>query len=254
MPIGTTSISLSNNTNTLIDELRLYPAGSQMTTYTFNSLLGMTSQCDVNNRITYYEYDSLGRLSLMRDQDRNIVKKICYNYIGQAEDCGVNTTPLWQNTSTPIRCKKNSSNQNTGEQEQEQKDINNYSLTYNQLRWVVVGTNLTACPVAITIYARIEYTSWYYDVGISTATVLIKFYSDNACTVPISVNNLSVNYQIVKTLCGSSSTTTNYNISCTGTQVSLGTQTISYDDGTGKVGHCYNNAFQVTSGTGYTQK
>ena len=255
MPIGTTAISVSNNgANALIDELRLYPADAQMTTYTFNSISGVTSQCDVNNKITYYEYDLLGRLSLIRDQDRNIIKKICYSYKGQAEDCGVNTTPLWQNTSTPIRCKKNSSNQITGEQEQEQKDMNIYSTSYNQLRWIVVGINLTACPVTVTIYARIEYADWYYDIGITTATVLIKFYSDNAFTVPISVNNLSINYKKVKTLCGSSSTTTNYTISCTGTQVSLGTQTTSWDDGTGKVGHCYNNVFQVTSGTGYTPR
>lgn len=255
IPSGTSSISVSNNgSGVLIDELRLYPANGQMTTYTYNSILGMTSQCDVNNKITYYEYDSLGRLGLIRDEDRNIVKKICYSYKGQPEDCGVNTTPLWQNTTTPIRCKKDLNNQNTGEQEQEQKDTNIYSVTYNQLRWVVVGTNLTACPLTAIIYARVEYEDWYYDIGMTTATVLIKFYSDAACTIPISVTNLSINYKVVKTLCGSTSTTTNYNINCTGTQVSLGTQTTSFDDGTGKIGHCYDNTFQTSTGTGYTPK
>lgn len=46
-----------------------------------------------------------------------------------------------------IRCKKNVSNQNTGEQEQEQKDMNPYSVTYNQLQWIVIGTNTVSCPL-----------------------------------------------------------------------------------------------------------
>lgn len=70
-----------------IDELRLYPDGAQMTTSTFEPLIGMTSQCDINNKITYYEYDKSGRLRVVRDQDNNVLKKICYNYAGQQTDC-----------------------------------------------------------------------------------------------------------------------------------------------------------------------
>ena len=58
-----------------------------MTTYAYEPLVGITSQCDVNNKISYYIYDGLQRLVLIRDQDKNIVKKICYNYAGQAENC-----------------------------------------------------------------------------------------------------------------------------------------------------------------------
>ncbi|HTN08698.1 DUF5977 domain-containing protein [Agriterribacter sp.] len=80
---NTATISGSGN----IDELRLYPASALITTYTYEPLIGMTSQCDVNNRITYYEYDGFGRLALVRDQDKNIIKKLCYNYAGQPEGC-----------------------------------------------------------------------------------------------------------------------------------------------------------------------
>lgn len=69
------------------DDIRLHPSAAMMTTYTYEPLVGMTSQCDVNNRITYYEYDGFGRLNLIRDQDKNILKKICYNYQGQEEKC-----------------------------------------------------------------------------------------------------------------------------------------------------------------------
>jgi YD repeat-containing protein len=81
---GTITVS---GTNGVIDELRLYPDGAQMTTYTYKPLIGMTSQCDANNRITYYEYDGFGRLMIVRDQDKKVLKKICYNYAGQPESC-----------------------------------------------------------------------------------------------------------------------------------------------------------------------
>lgn len=63
-----------------IDELRLYPKKAQMTSYTFEPLLGITSQSDVNGNISYYEYDSLGRLKLVRDTDKNIIKAMDYQY------------------------------------------------------------------------------------------------------------------------------------------------------------------------------
>jgi hypothetical protein len=84
---GQTSVTISGTGD--IDELRLYPSGALMTTYTYDPLIGITSQCDPNNRIIYYEYDNFKRLSLIRDQDYNIQKKICYNYAGQPEDCGI---------------------------------------------------------------------------------------------------------------------------------------------------------------------
>jgi len=66
-----------------IDELRLYPSGALMTTYSYTPLLGMTSQCDVDNRVSYYTYDVLGRLKYIRDQDGNILKTIDYHYMNQ---------------------------------------------------------------------------------------------------------------------------------------------------------------------------
>ena len=75
---GQTTISIGGTGS--IDELRLYPVGSLMETYTYTPLLGINNKCDENNRVTYYVYDKLGRLQLIKDQDRNILKKICYNF------------------------------------------------------------------------------------------------------------------------------------------------------------------------------
>ena len=64
----------------LIDELRLYPKGALMTTYTHKPLIGMSSKCDVNNRIAYYEYDHFNRLKLIKDQYGKILKIFDYKY------------------------------------------------------------------------------------------------------------------------------------------------------------------------------
>ena len=63
-----------------IDELRLYPKDAQMRTYTYAPLIGMTTQADANNTITYYEYDNFGRLQRIKDQDKNILKTFDYRY------------------------------------------------------------------------------------------------------------------------------------------------------------------------------
>jgi hypothetical protein len=75
---GATSITMSGSG--YIDELRLYPSNAQMVTYTYTPLLGMTSTCDVDNKITYYFYDGFGRLKWIKDQDGNIIKTIQYHY------------------------------------------------------------------------------------------------------------------------------------------------------------------------------
>ena len=75
---GATGITISGTTT--IDELRLYPVGAQMSTYTYTPLVGISSQCDINNKVTYYVYDSLGRVLMIRDQDGNIIKKYDYEY------------------------------------------------------------------------------------------------------------------------------------------------------------------------------
>ncbi len=77
---GQTAITIAGSGH--IDELRLYPAAARMTTYTYKPAVGMTSQCDINNHATYYEYDGFHRLATVKDQDGNIIKTIDYHYIG----------------------------------------------------------------------------------------------------------------------------------------------------------------------------
>ncbi|KIC91309.1 hypothetical protein OI18_22420 [Flavihumibacter solisilvae] len=300
-----TSVQLSQGSgNCLIDEVRVHPVEAVMLSYTFDPLVGMTSQTDANSRTTYYEFDTFGRLELVRDQYRNILKKYCYSYSGQLVSCTYDINPqwqstgetrckpcdanpsytsnilqnrerdinpqsptyntyrwvdagtsatcataAWQNTATAVRCKKNASNQNTGEQEQEQRDMNPCSSTYNQTRWVITGTNTTACPLPVqTVYAKITYNNLIDDGLTSSANYYINFYSNSNCTSPVSVSNLTVNYKRDWNYCdGTKGITYNYSVLCNGNQMSLGRLTQSQHDGQ----HCWNFVFTVTAGTGY---
>lgn len=139
---------------TQLDLLRQL-SGALVTSYLYRPGIGITMETDPRGRNTYYSYDNIGRLILIKDHDGNVLKKICYNYAGHAENCTsggcTNTTPNWQNTATPLRCELNASGLNTGYQEQEQKDLNTCSATYNQTRWVQAGYNPTACPPPVTV-------------------------------------------------------------------------------------------------------
>lgn len=73
-------VVINANDNILIDELRLYPYDAQMTSYTYDPLIGMTSKTDENNRTTYYEYDDFGRLKTVKDDDGNILNHYQYRY------------------------------------------------------------------------------------------------------------------------------------------------------------------------------
>lgn len=194
---GQTQITITGSSG-LIDEVRIYPVSTQMKTYSYEPLIGVTSICDEQNNINYFEYDGLNRLLYVRDIDKNIIKQFDYQFqipshnnpvwqatnntrcktcpenpayttavqqneqkdlnphsatynqvrwvdFGQSEGCTVN--PGWTNTNTPVRCKKNFNNENTGEQEQEQKALNPCGSQYNHTRWIITGTNTSACPV-----------------------------------------------------------------------------------------------------------
>lgn len=69
----------------LLDEVRIIPLGSQITTYTYNPLIGISTSTDLNGLSTYFEYDSFGRLKLTRidngiQEKGTITKKYFYRY------------------------------------------------------------------------------------------------------------------------------------------------------------------------------
>lgn len=206
--IGTNQATLLNAYNAVGGNLSLlrnqFPANTvQLNTYVYTPMKGMVSETDVNGKSISYEYDALQRLLLARDFNNNIVKQYDYKYQDAYDATPTNTTPQWiatgqtrckpcpqnnvyltnilqqeekdnnpnsssyntlrwndigisnacvsnadwQNTSTPVRCRiSNITGGNTGEQEQEQMDMNPCSSTYGQTLWIVVGFNTAICP------------------------------------------------------------------------------------------------------------
>ncbi|HEU4471606.1 MAG TPA: hypothetical protein VFR58_11010 [Flavisolibacter sp.] len=142
---GLTTVTL---TGTEIDEVRLFPEAAQMATTTFDQLAGVTSKCDVDNRLSYFDYDGFGRLHLVKDEQKKIIKKICYNYNGQIETCsGVYSTAQWRPTGS-MRCKACISNAFyiSNIREREERDENPLSPTYNSYRWVDDGPSSSCIP------------------------------------------------------------------------------------------------------------
>jgi|GEM_PF-2034225 len=63
-----------------VDELRLHPASALMTTYTYDPLVGMKTMTDARNYTMYYDYDALGRLKTIKDENGQIKEHYEYNY------------------------------------------------------------------------------------------------------------------------------------------------------------------------------
>lgn len=63
-----------------IDDVRVFPSDALMTTYTYNPLVGKTSEIDPSGKAIIYQYDGLNRLSTIRDLDNNILRQYDYEF------------------------------------------------------------------------------------------------------------------------------------------------------------------------------
>lgn len=100
---GTTSVALTGNA--YIDEVRIYPATARMRTVSYDPLIGKTADCDENNRISYYEYDNMGRLRFIKDANKNITKMYEYNNVAKQNGCpGTYSSKLTTETFTRNNC------------------------------------------------------------------------------------------------------------------------------------------------------
>jgi hypothetical protein len=64
----------------LIDEVRIYPADAQLTTASYDQLIGANTATDVKSKPGFYEYDNLWRLHLVKDHNKDIVKRTNYEF------------------------------------------------------------------------------------------------------------------------------------------------------------------------------
>lgn len=77
----TDTVGLSSPAGSVrVDEVRLHPVGSQLTSTTQQPLVGITSQTGPDGRTVFYEYDPLGRLQRVRDEQGRVVSENEYHY------------------------------------------------------------------------------------------------------------------------------------------------------------------------------
>jgi uncharacterized repeat protein (TIGR02543 family) len=65
---------------------------SLVTTYTYLPLVGITSKTDPNGKSTYYNYDGLGRMTEIKDNQKSKLKSYNYHYAGKPIESFVNYT------------------------------------------------------------------------------------------------------------------------------------------------------------------
>jgi hypothetical protein len=71
------------NSTGYIDEIRLYPSDANVITYTYDPLVGVTSECNESCYVRYYTYDDEGRLKAIKDEKGRIIKLIDYQYTAE---------------------------------------------------------------------------------------------------------------------------------------------------------------------------
>lgn len=69
-----------NFNSTQLSDLRTSFPNAQITSYTYDPDIGITSQTDPRGYSMYYEYDDQNRLKYVKDQDGNILTKNEYNF------------------------------------------------------------------------------------------------------------------------------------------------------------------------------
>ena len=180
----------------LIDEIRFYPTGAKMKTFTYDPLVGMTSTSDENNRVAYNHYDELNRLQLIKDDNKNIRQALAYGNYGEP----IEFFSAFSNASKSATFSKNDCGPGmhgsnvTYSVEQgryrgktqavadalAQRDVDQNGQEY---------ANSNGTCTNQTLYCRIEKNN-YANFGYrEAADVYIKFYANSECTIPYTLSS-----------------------------------------------------------------
>ncbi|MDR3697702.1 DUF5977 domain-containing protein [Mucilaginibacter sp.] len=98
VPSGSGQIAISGSTS--IDELRMYPANAQMTTYAYDPS-GVRSISDTKGANSYFEYDFAQRLKNIKDWAGNIVKNYGYHMYDMTVGNQLQTATFTRNNCPP---------------------------------------------------------------------------------------------------------------------------------------------------------
>jgi len=197
LPYTGTSYVIANGDGAY-DDIRVYPKGAHMSTYTYSRLTGLTSSIDPRGKTDYYEYDDFQRLMNIKNVNGGVVsiaKSYVYNY-----PASINQTASWQDDGN-TKCVVDANGNNTGEQLMEQVDNNVTSATYGSKQWRSLGMN-GACPVTLTFTVTNHGTSGLLASfeGGPTGNINVNLPAGTNLTAPIPIYS---NYTLVISPTGS---------------------------------------------------
>lgn len=92
--VNSSVLNSPTSSEVLLVELDKIRAGlsstyAQVSTFTYDRLIGMSTSTDQRGVTTYFSYDGFSRLALIQDHEKRILKRYCYNYQGQAGECSL---------------------------------------------------------------------------------------------------------------------------------------------------------------------
>ncbi len=71
--------NISISSSGIIDDISILPVNSTISSYTYHPLKGIISTSTENRNINYYSFDPIGRLSQIKDLDKNIISLFKYH-------------------------------------------------------------------------------------------------------------------------------------------------------------------------------
>lgn len=199
-------------TSIYLDEVRVHPTKASMNTFCYDDRGLKISEVNMNSIVTRYEYDDLARLSIIRDEKGNILRRICYSYAGQSEACAVYyNSEKSQVFTKDCGCGQTSPSYNyivpANKYVASTKEAaDNLALAEISAQGQVTANAEIDCPPPPSVppvYARLEIEQGnFYDNSYGnffdyyeTVALYVRFYSDCACTIPYSTT-LDFDYTI----------------------------------------------------------
>lgn len=179
-----------------IDDIRVFPADAFMTSYAHNPVVGATGETDPAGKSTFYEYDGLSRLNIVRDNERKIVKKYCYNFAGQSNGCA-----LFTNTAQSGNFSKNNCPYGLGTpvtypvpagkyySEISQADANQQAINDVNANGQSYANANGGCQTNFFVRLDRELAISYYDEYYSyeNTKYYLRFFTNSAGTIPLTL-------------------------------------------------------------------
>jgi YD repeat-containing protein len=227
-----------------IDDVRVFPKDALMTTYTYNPLVGKTSETDPSGRSTIYQYDGLNRLATVRDQDNNIIKQFDYEYqtcatmIDNASQEGAfvrnNCTGGQYGSYVLYTVAANRYNACTLAAANQMADndlaLNGQIYANNNGACTVTAPCIPPNVVTASALGATITVNWNYPPGVGTNAYAVDVYNaatgapeydDHGAASPLTINSANIVYNttynvVVTSLCGSSPASLPVQVTTTG--------------------------------------